>query len=104
MALNLTTDNIHMNWHHLEHLVVRQTLSVMEPSLSRYLPPSQLEGEGGVGGLREISREWEQGKCGRREAREGGWEVSRIPRGLAKALDKKFNQKKTAVLSVFDQR
>ena len=88
MALNLTTDNIHMNWHHLEHLVVRQTLSVMEPSLSRYLPPSQLEGEGGVGGLREISREWEQGKCGRREAREGGWEVSRIPCGLANALDR----------------
>merc|ERR1712172_15635 len=52
-----------------------------------YLPPSQVEGEGGMGGLREISREWEQGKCGRREAREGGWEVSRIPRGLANALE-----------------
>jgi len=40
-----------------------------------------------VGGLREILRESEQGKCGRREAREGGWEVSRIPSGLAKALE-----------------
>ena len=42
-----------------------------------------------MGGLREILRELEQGKCGRREARVGGWEVSRIPSGLAKALDGK---------------
>ena len=42
-----------------------------------------------MGGLREILRELEQGKCGRREAREGGWEVSRIPSGLANALEKK---------------
>ena len=43
-------------------------------------------GEGGTGGRREISREFEQGKWGSRLDREGGWEVRRMPLGLARAL------------------
>ena len=43
-----------------------------------------------MGGRRDISRDGEQGKCGRRVVREGGWEVRRIPRGLVKALHNKF--------------
>ena len=62
--------------------------------------------EGGLGGLREISRESEQGgKCGRRAAREGGWEVSRIPCGLANALDKTdLIERRRCWLAVSDQK
>ena len=66
---------------------MRQTFSLTVPSASRYLPPSQGEGEDsllwreGEGGesLRESFREEEQGKWGRRSALEGGWGESRRP-------------------------